>query len=179
MGRTQQGNNNSYCQDNDISWMNWKPDQGQQDLLNFTRYIIRLLHRHPVLHRRNFFQGRRIRGSDVKDLSWFRPDGVEMTDDDWGDDTIRCFGLRLTGDAIDEVDARGNRIVGDTLLLLLNGHYEPMLFVLPGDITSSPWELLLDTRMATGRRRLPLLPGKSAFDLDARALALFRLYPSE
>ncbi|MBI1993855.1 MAG: glycogen debranching protein GlgX [Deltaproteobacteria bacterium] len=136
IGRTQQGNNNTYCQDNEISWIDWSLDRPRTDLLEFTRVLIRLFHAHSVLRRRRFFQGRRIRGSEVKDLSWFRPDGKEMTEEDWNKPETKCFGLRLAGDAIEEVDQRGNRLVDDTLLMLLNAHYEPRsltLFRLRGD----------------------------------------------
>ncbi|MCS6927658.1 MAG: glycogen debranching protein GlgX, partial [Candidatus Binatia bacterium] len=175
IGRTQRGNNNAYCQDNDISWVDWNLDRARRELLEFTRLLIRLRHEHPVLRRRKFFQGRRIRGSEVKDLSWFRPDGKEMSDEDWNNPHARCLGLRLAGDAIEEVDTRGNRIVDDTLLILLNAHYEPLSFVLPAHRASVRWELLLDTRTASGRRRHRLLRGGEAYELEARSLALFRL----
>ncbi|HEX3034291.1 MAG TPA: glycogen debranching protein GlgX, partial [Thermodesulfobacteriota bacterium] len=131
IGRTQHGNNNAYCQDNKISWVDWNLDERKSDLLEFTRYVIHLSNEHPVLHRRKFLQGRKIRGSEVKDLTWFRPDGKEMTEEGWSNPETRCFGLRLAGDAIDEFDERGNRIVDDTLLILLNSHYESVPFVLP------------------------------------------------
>jgi glycogen debranching enzyme GlgX len=129
IGRTQRGNNNAYCQDNEISWLDWNLDRSRRELLEFTRLLIRLFHRHRVLRRRDFFQGRKIRGSEVKDLAWFRPDGKEMTDDDWNNLESRCFGLRLAGDAIEEVDAR-KPLVDDTLLILSNARHSPYL-VLP------------------------------------------------
>src|SRR5256886_2284442 len=123
-GRTQRGNNNAYCQDNEISWVDWNWDRPRRELLEFTRLLIQLFHQHPVLRRSHFFQGRKIRGSEVKDLAWFRPDGKEMTDEDWANPEMRSFGLRLAGDAIEEVDGRGNRVADDTLLILLNAHHE-------------------------------------------------------
>jgi pullulanase/glycogen debranching enzyme len=123
LGRTQRGNNNAYGQDNEIGWLDWKLDKGRRGLLDFTRSLIALRRGHPVLRRRQFFYGRPIQGSQVKDLAWFRPDGKEMTEEDWRDPQARCIGLRLAGDAIDEVDARGERIVDDTFLLLLNAHH--------------------------------------------------------
>ncbi|MGH8573364.1 MAG: glycogen debranching protein, partial [Gammaproteobacteria bacterium] len=131
IGRTQQGNNNAYCQDNGISWVDWNLDAPKIQLLEFTRVLIRLFHRHPVLRRRKFFQGRRIYGSEVKDLTWFRPDGKEMSEEDWQSGFAKTLGIRLAGDAIEEVDSRGHRIVDDTLLILLNGHHEPLPVVLP------------------------------------------------
>ncbi|MGH8057253.1 MAG: glycogen debranching protein GlgX, partial [Candidatus Entotheonellia bacterium] len=146
IGRTQQGNNNAYCQDNPLSWVDWQLDRPRRELLEFTRRLIQFRHQHPVLRRRKFFQGRRIRGSEVKDLAWFRPDGKEMTDEDWQNPYARCLGLRLAGDAIEDVDDRGNRIVDDTLLILLNAHYEPIPFVLPAHRRKVRWDLVLDTR---------------------------------
>jgi glycogen operon protein len=175
MGRTQQGNNNAYCQDNDISWLNWELEQSHADLLEFTRFVICLFHRHPVLRRRHFFQGRRIRSSEVEDLTWFRPDGQEMTDEEWNNPEMRCYGLRLAGDAIEEVDARGNRIVDDTLLILVNAHYAALSFVLPLHPSEMHWELVLDTREARGKRRSRALRGARPYKLEARSLALLRL----
>jgi isoamylase len=178
IGRTQQGNNNAYCQDNGVSWVGWPLDRSQRELLAFTQRLISLFHQHPVLRRRRFFQGRRIRGSEVKDLAWFRPDGKEMSDEDWENPYARCLGLRLAGDAIEEVDERGNRIVDDTLLLLLNAHHESIPFVLPAHRTKVRWDLVLDTREATGQRRYRLLRGGEPYELEARSLALFRLQRS-
>jgi isoamylase len=179
IGRTQRGNNNAYCQDNDISWLDWKLDRVQRELLAFTQLLIEFRHRHPVLRRRKFFQGRSIRGSEVKDLTWFRPDGKEMTDEDWGNPFARCLGLRLAGDAVDEVDERGNRIVDDTLLILLNAHHEPIPFVLPAHRARVRWELVLDTREPTGKRRQRPLRGGQTYELEARSLALLRLRQQE
>ena len=177
IGRTQDGNNNAYCQDNEISWLDWNLDRPQRELLEFTRFVIQLFHHHPVLRRRKFFQGRRIRGSEVKDLAWFRPDGKEMTDEDWNNPQARCLGIRLAGDAIDEVDARGNRIIDDTLLILLNANYEPIPFILPAHRSKVRWELVLDTREPTGipKQRPKLMRGGTPYDLEARSLALLCL----
>ena len=175
LGRTQQGNNNAYCQDNEISWGDWNLDRTQLELLEFTRLLIRLFRRHPVLRRRNFFQGRKIRGSEVKDLTWFRTDGKEMTDDDWNNPEIRYLALRLAGDAIGEVDARGNRIVDDTLLILLNGQQERIPFVLPAHRSRMRWELILDSREPMGKVRRRPMRGGAAYEVEARSLALLRL----
>ncbi len=174
IGRTQQGNNNAYCQDNELSWLDWKLDENQLHLLEFTRTLIRMFHRHPVLRRRHFFQGRRIRGSEVKDLTWFRSDGKEMTDEDWTNPFARSLGLRLAGDAIGEVDERGNRIIDDTLLILLSAHDEPVPFVLPIHTSEVGWELVLDTWYGEDRPH-PLVRGGERYQLEARSLALFCL----
>jgi len=173
-GRTQRGNNNGYCQDNEISWMDWELDPRRESLLEFTRSLIELYHEHPVLRRRHFFQGRQIRGSEVKDLIWFRPDGQEMNGADWDNGESRCFGLSLAGDGIYETDPRGNRIVDDTLLILLNAHHEPVSFVLPELKQTTQWQLLLDTQ--EGMVRLsPLLRSGAPYQMEARSLALFSL----
>jgi isoamylase len=176
VARTQYGNNNAYCQDNEISWFDWNLKDSQRALLEFTRNVIKLFHRHPVLRRRKFFQGRKIRGSEVKDLSWFRADGEEMTEEDWRNESLRSLGIRFAGDAIDEVDERGRRITDDTLLLLLNAHDKQVSFILPAHRREVRWELMLDTRLATGRvRSRRAVKGRERFRLEARSLALFCL----
>nr|WP_211436255.1 glycogen debranching protein GlgX [Candidatus Kuenenia stuttgartiensis] len=132
IGRTQKGNNNAYCQDNEISWIDWDLDKPRQELLEFTRLLTQLRHQHPVMRRRHFFQGRKITGSEVKDLTWFRPDGKEMTDEDWNNPSTHSLALCLAGYAIEEVDERGKQIVDDTLLILMNVHHESISFVFAG-----------------------------------------------
>src|SRR5258705_3484028 len=176
IGRTQKGNNNAYCQDNEISWLDWKLDRPRRELLEFTRYLIRLLHEHPVLRRRHFFQGRHIRGSEVKDLAWFRPDGKEMSDEDWNNPETRSFGLRLDGDAIEELDDRGNRIVDDALLILLNAHHEAVPFILPAHRRKVRWQVLLDTSESTlSKTTHRSIRGGEAYELKGRSLVLLRL----
>jgi isoamylase len=176
IGRTQKGNNNAYCQDNEISWVDWKLDKPRREVLEFTRCVIRLMNEHPVLRRRHFFQGRRIRGSEVKDLAWFRPDGKEMNDEDWNNSETRCFGLRLAGDAIEELDARGNRIVDDTLLILLNAYHEAIPFTLPAHRRKVRWEVVMDTNDSQfGKTAHRAMRGGDTYDLKARSLALLRL----
>jgi glycogen operon protein len=176
MGRTQQGNNNAYCQDNELSWHDWSLDGARKSLLNFTRRLIRLRRRHPAFRRRQFFYGRRLHGSEVKDLAWFRPDGKEMTEEDWNNPHTRCFGLRLAGDAIPEVDARGRRTVDATFLMLLNAHHEPLPFVLPAHRRSVRWQVMVDTRSPDGRVQRPPLKGGESYQLEGRSLALLRLH---
>jgi glycogen operon protein len=175
IGRTQQGNNNCYCQDNELSWIDWQLDRSQRELYDFTGLVLRIFHRHPVFRRRSFFRGRRTRGSEVQDLTWFRPDGSTMLEEDWMNPAAHALGLRLAGDAINEVDEHGKRIMDDTFLLLLNAYYEPLAFVMPAHRSKLRWELVLDTREAMGKRRHRLLRGGRTYDMEARSLALFRL----
>jgi isoamylase len=180
LGRTQGGNNNAYCQDNEISWLDWNLDERREALLEFTRRVIQIFHGHPVLRRRKFFQGRKIRGSEVKDLSWFRADGEEMAEDDWHNRGLNCLGIRFAGDAIDEVDERGRRITDDTLLWLLNADDRRVSFRMPAHRAEVRWEQILDTREPTGKsgtRRY--VTGGQTFDLEARSLALFCLRQNE
>jgi glycogen operon protein len=174
-GRTQNGNNNAYCQDNEISWVNWDLDRRGKSLLAFTRLLIRLFHNHPVLQRKKFFRGQRVSGSDFKDITWFAPEGREMADEDWADPERRCLGFLLGGDAIDEVDARGHPIRDYTLLLVLNADPAPVPFVLPTHRSRSRWELILDSRSENGLRRYRLLRGGESYKMIERSMALFRL----
>ncbi len=174
IGRSQRGNNNAYCQDGELAWFAWPPTGTGARLLDFTRRLIRLRLDHPVFRRRRFFQGRRIHGSAVKDLSWLRPDGTEMTDDEWSNWHSRCLGLQLAGDAIEEVDDEGLPVKDDTFLILLNADDLPLPFVLPNHQPRMEWELLLDTRdwepVPTGR----LFKGGEPYPLEAQTLAVLR-----
>jgi glycogen operon protein len=176
IGRTQRGNNNAYCQDNEISWYDWTLDGARRDLLSFARRLIAFRKQHPVLRRRRFFQGRRLRGSEVKDLAWFRPDGKEMTDEDWEAGFARSLALRLAGDAIAETDEKGRPIVDDTLLILLNAHHTELAFTLPAHKRGVRWDPLIDTAASHKypRKVLPL-KGGDQYELAPRSVAVLRL----
>jgi len=145
--------------------------------LDFVRRLIRLRREQPVLRRSRFFEGRRISGSETKDIAWFRADGHEMTEQEWQNDHVRSLGLRLDGDAIQKKNRKGEAIHGDTLLLLLNAHHEPIRFTLPAHHDGVQWQQLLDTSAPedTGDHR-QLLQGGEAYDLQARSLAVLRLH---
>ena len=174
IGRTQHGNNNGYCQDNDISWTSWELTPTQKNFLEFTRRVIRIWKEQPVLRRRKFFQGRRIRGAEVLDIAWLDPTGREMKDDTWNSPDVRCLGVRLNGDAIDELDERGERVVGDTLLLLLNGDPEPVAFVLPPTSPLERWQTLMDTAdpMQSPRR----MRAGDRYQLRGQSMAALKLH---
>ena len=148
-GRTQNGNNNAYCQDNEISWFNWERDEKQNQFLEFTRRLIQLRRDHPVFRRPKFLQGRRIRGSETRDVMWFNPGGNQMTEEEWTSPFVRCLGLLLSGDATDVLNFEGEPIRDDTFLLLINAHYEAIPFVLPGQ-EHLEWQLILDTMDPNG-----------------------------
>ncbi len=148
-GRTQRGNNNAYAQDNDIGWFNWDLGPRERDLLEFCRGLIGLFRAHPVLRRRRFLQGRPVGGSQVKDLTWYAADGTEMTHEDWHPPEVRTLGVQFAGDAIDERGPRGEPILDDTLLIILNADERPVDFSLPNHGAARRWELVLDTVHAT------------------------------
>jgi glycogen operon protein len=176
IGRTQHGNNNAYCQDNDVSWYDWKLDATKRDLLSFVRNLIAFRKRHPVLRRRRFFQGRRLRGSEVKDLSWFRPDGKEMTDEDWNAGYVKSLALRLAGDAISETDEKGRPIVDDTILVLLNAHHESLAFTLPAHKRGVRWRPVFDTSaQPNAKNSVVVFKGGERYDLQGRSIAVLRL----
>ena len=174
-GRTQNGNNNAYCQDNEISWLNWECDEKQNQLLEFTRKLIRLRRDHPVFRRPKFFQGRRIRGSEIRDVMWFNPGGSEMSEEEWASPFVRCLGMLLSGDTMDVLNFQGEPIRDDTFLLLMNAHYEPIPFVLPGQ-EHIEWQLILDTMGADGFLREPRkFASGDDIDLGGRAACLLQL----
>ncbi|HKD42113.1 MAG TPA: glycogen debranching protein GlgX [Myxococcaceae bacterium] len=145
MGKTQRGNNNAYCQDNEISWLDWELDDARRALLEFTAKMIRFRHDQPVLQRPQFFHGAHIWESDFKDLAWFRPDGQEMSQEDWANPQARSLGFLLGGDAIPALDEHGNRVVGDTLLVLMNPLVDAVDFTLPEVRWGVDWEIVIDT----------------------------------
>jgi glycogen operon protein len=170
MGRTQGGNNNAYCQDNETSWVDWGLDDRRRALLGFTRRLIRLRLEQPVLQRLTFFRGDHLWDSSLKDLAWFRPDGMELTQEDWGR-PFAAVALLLGGDTIETPDQEGRRIVGDTLLVLLNASHEPVPYVLPEVEWGHAWEVLVDTAGQTDQKR-DLLEARSAVECEARSLVI-------
>ncbi|HYX91394.1 MAG TPA: glycogen debranching enzyme GlgX, partial [Myxococcaceae bacterium] len=173
VSRTQLGNNNAYCQDNEISWMGWEWDERQRAFLEFTRKMIRLKLSQPVLQRRKFFQGAHIWDSELKDVAWFRPDGKEMKREDWEKPDSRAIGMLLGGDAIPNPDDRGNRIVGDTLLVLMNAHHEPQTFTLPAVEWGKDWEIITDTADVSGAAR-PMAHAGGRVELAGRSMVILR-----
>jgi len=149
IGRTQQGNNNAYCQDNEVSWVDWTLDAERASLLGFVRRLIQLRREHPAFRRRDFFQGRPLHGGGVKDILWLRPDGGEMSDHEWEREHARCLAVYLAGDGLNEVDRRGRSLRDDDFLMLFNAHHEEIAFVLPS-LPGEPWRCVLDTAWSDG-----------------------------
>jgi isoamylase len=143
LGRTQQGNNNAYCQDNELSWFDW--DHVDDGLLEFTRRVIHIQAEHPVFRRRRWFKGRPLRGAGVSDIAWFRPDGAEMSDQDWAECHAKSFAVFLNGDALRELDDDGRPVRDDSFLLLFNAHHESVMFTMPAPSFGTDWTVLIDT----------------------------------
>jgi isoamylase len=175
LGRSQGGNNNAYCQDNPISWLDWELDPAREDFLAFVRCLIRLRRGQPVLRRRRFFQGRAIRGAGVKDVAWFKPSGREMDDAAWNAHFVRTFGVRLSGEGIhDQGDPAAP--AADTLYLAFNAHHERVRFVLPRRAPQERWERVLDTAQREWSR--PYRLRDHTYRVAARSAAAFRLTAS-
>jgi glycogen operon protein len=143
-GRTQGGNNNGYCQDNEISWIDWSLDGRREQLLDFTRRLIALRHEHPVFRRSSFLTGERER-TPLPDSWWFRPDGLKMTRKNWELGGSPCVGVFLNGEDLRAVGAQGEPVVDDSFLILFNAHHEPCEFTLPPRRFGRYWEVRLST----------------------------------
>ncbi|MBL8471818.1 MAG: glycogen debranching protein GlgX [Rhodocyclaceae bacterium] len=148
-GRSQLGNNNAYCQDNELSWLDWSLAESNSRLLAFVRKLLALRRSHPVFRRRNFFQGRPLHGRAVKDILWLNPDGQEMTEAQWRNDFARCLGVYLAGYALTQVDARGNSVREASFLLLINAHHDALDFQLPAQLGTAGWLVHIDTAAET------------------------------
>ncbi|WP_372722519.1 glycogen debranching protein GlgX [Immundisolibacter sp.] len=172
IGRSQGGNNNAYCQDNPISWIDWDLSAADQELLAFVQRIIQLRREHPVFHRRHFFQGKPIHGADIKDIHWLKPDGTEMTEDEWDHDFARCLGVYLSGRSLTEHDQRGRPVRDNDFILLFNTHHDPLPFQLPELKSGSSWQVLLDTHYHSGLVADGAYPGNIPYPLEARSLVL-------
>ena len=174
MGHGQQGNNNAYCQDNALSWINWDLQPEDRDLLAFTRRVIALRNAHPVFRRRSFFQGRSIKGTGIKDILWLNPDGCEMSDEAWKNSFARCLGLLLSGEELNELDSRGQPARDDNFLLLLNAHDELIPFTVPTVRADMHWLMALDTHCKQGYGPSAAFGAGDRYPLQPRSLALLK-----
>lgn len=173
MGRTQGGNNNAYCQDNEISWVKWDISDEERQFLHFVQRMIGLRRSHPLFHRNCFFVGREPNGRRIKDLAWFGPDGKEMDDEDWGQHFTRCLGAYFSGADLGEIDARGKPIRDDDFLLLINAHHEPITFQLPRFRRNDGWHCMMDTDFELGLASDGDFACGDDYPLKERSMALF------
>ncbi|HZC58699.1 MAG TPA: glycogen debranching enzyme GlgX, partial [Chthoniobacterales bacterium] len=170
-----QGNNNTYCQDNELNWLNWNWDDEGKSLFEFTRKLIRFRKDHPVFRRPKYFKGKRIFDLDVKDIMWFNPGGAEMNDQDWKNGFAKCLGMLVSGLTSDVRDQRGEPVRDNTFLLLCNAHYEPLTFILPGR-EEIRWEVVLDTKSERGFvKSQKIMPAGDEIELIDRSLCLLKL----
>jgi isoamylase len=174
IGRTQRGNNNAYCQDNELSWFDW--ENADPVMLAFTRWLVAFRRDHPVFRRRDFFAGRPIKG--VPDIGWFSPDGSEMSQDDWDKGFAKSLGVFLNGDAIPGVDHQGREVRDDSFIVMFNAHYEPLKFTVP-ERYGQEWSVVLDTNdlMPPSIDPMPdqrLVRANDAIEAEARSLVLLR-----
>jgi len=176
MARTQRGNNNAYCQDNEVSWLDWSLADAEPDLLQFTEILAGLRREHPVFRRRRFFRGRQAPDDVTGDIVWLTPSGEEMTQGDWGAGHAQSLAVLLNGEAISEPDPRGERIVDAKFLLLFNAHSDPLTFTMPEASLAPGWEVVIDTRTAEAHVEedgATLMP-KSEVEVGARAVVVLR-----
>ncbi|HXT46862.1 MAG TPA: glycogen debranching enzyme, partial [Pseudonocardiaceae bacterium] len=172
LGRTQRGNNNAYCQDNELSWVDWS--SADQELAAFTAALIAMRREHPVFRRRRFFAGRPIRGGDdLRDIAWFTESGKEMTEQDWEVQVCQYLTVFLNGDGIPDADARGQLVTDNSFLLCFNAHYTDIDVQLPGNGYGEEWTVVLDT--ATDQlpgSRGGTAPGDAKMTVTGRSLVI-------
>ena len=176
IGRTQAGNNNAYCQDNEISWLDWSRAASERDLLAFTQRVARLRRRHPVFRRRRFFKGAFTGAGDgAADLTWLTPGGEEMTDEDWQASYAKSVAVFLNGSAISEPDPRGDPVTDKKFLLLFNAGAEPITFTIPDTKLGTDWEIVVDTLSPRGDPvdAIGFLP-KNKVEVASRAIVVLR-----
>ncbi len=173
VARTQGGNNNAYCQDNEISWKRWDLTPAQREMLEWTKRVVQVRAAHPLLRRRDYFRGRPIRGGATKDILWLLPNGAEMTDNDWHNPDVKALAARMDGNASDVTDELGARLVDDSLMLLLNASDNAMEFRLPGPAAGQRWLFVLDTARPHEPERTTAYRG-ARYQVLPRSMAMFR-----
>ncbi|NET32544.1 MAG: glycogen debranching protein GlgX [Cyanothece sp. SIO1E1] len=174
MGRTQQGNNNTYCQDNELAWFDWDLRHDNADLLSFAHQLIHFRRQHPVFCRRNWFQGREIHGSGISDIGWFNADGSDMTTEQWHDGSAKAITIFLNGREIASRGPQGERIVDDSFLLLFNASPEPIEFTLPPELPDRTWTVVIDTKELRFIENGPSYEADASLTVMARSLVVLR-----
>jgi isoamylase len=174
LGNSQRGNNNAYCQDNPVGWVDWNNPNADGDLYAFVRSLIRLRLEHPVLRRPRFFHGRSMPHMQIKDITWMRPDGTEMIAEDWYDGSRRALGLLLGGDPGDEfISLLGYPERDDSFLLLLNAHDSAIPYTLPKSDGREMWEKLVETTWPPAPAPARLFRAGEPFDIQSRSMVVF------
>ncbi|HBB32088.1 MAG TPA: glycogen debranching enzyme GlgX [Cyanobacteria bacterium UBA8803] len=174
MGRSQKGNNNPYCQDNELTWLNWDLKIENADLLNFTRQLIYFRRQHPIFRRRRWFQGRAIHGWGVSDIGWFNPDGGKMIEKQWQDGFAKAIGIFLNGEEITTPGPRGERMIDESFLLFFNAHYEMIEFIIPIGFQDRLWQTLIDTTQPRFVKNGQVYKGNKPIPVTNRSLVVLR-----
>ena len=175
LGRTQGGNNNGYCQDNEITWVNWA--EADTELLEFAQKISALRAEHPIFRRRRFFNGRPVRqrgSAGVPDISWFRPDGSEMNDEDWDSGFGKSVAVYLNGHGIPDLDPRGQRVTDDSFVVCFNAHHEPIEFTVPPSEFGNSWQPVIDTAAAADNETAEPVAAEATLKVGARAIVVLQ-----
>jgi isoamylase len=172
IGRTQRGNNNSYCQDNDISWVDWAA--ADHDLQAFVKQLIHLRRNHPAFCRRRWFQGQPIKGVGLEDIGWFLPDGTEMTDEHWSHDFAKSLAVFLNGKGVHASGAKGEQIVDDSFYVIFNASHEPVEYKLPGVKYGKEWQKILDTCEPQVQEKPEIFQPDNNLKVDARSVVLLK-----
>lgn len=174
MERTQNGNNNAYCQDNEVSWLNWDFPELKADLLDFTRELIFFRRKHPVFQRRKWFQGKPIYGKTVSDIGWFDPNGNEMAEDQWDVGYSKAIGLFLNGEEIPRRGRQGQRVIDESFLLFFNAHWELIEFILPNVLQDREWTVVIDTKEPHFVQNGSTYTGNKAVPVTGRSVVVLR-----
>ena len=174
MGRSQQGNNNAYCQDNPLSWIDWNLAERNGEFLQFCQRLIQFRHDHQVIRRRDWFQGREIHGSGVEDIGWFNPDGSEMDDMQWSDYSLKSISIFLNGKELNRPGLKGERIVDNSFLVLFNDHHDPVDFEIPYPLQEMEWQLKIDTQKPHFIEEGPKYKGSSTVAVVEQSIILLQ-----
>jgi glycogen operon protein len=175
IGRTQNGNNNAYCQDSELSWVDWELAEQNPGLKAFTAALTQVRRDHPVFRRRRFFAGRPIRKDDeLRDIAWFTPSGQEMTEQDWESGFGRCVVAFLNGEGINDLDPRGERVTDDSFLMCFNAHHEDIDVTLPNGEYAETWRVVVDTATGEVNGDKPAVPAKGTLTVVARSLVVLQ-----
>ncbi len=171
IGRTQQGNNNAYCQDNEISWLNWT--EADQELLDFTKKLINLRNSHSVFSRKNWFKGVPAAETNIEDIAWFLPDGTQMEEHHWAEHYAKSVAMYLSGQGIHSVDSEGNRVIDDNFYLIFNAHDEGLNYEVPAEAYGDRWKLIIDTSKKDDPEQEEIKPGES-IHVEGRSVVLLQ-----
>jgi len=170
MGRTQNGNNNAYCQDNELSWVNW--DKADHDLMRFTRKLIKLRRKHDVFCRRRWFSGNPVKGSDLEDISWFLPNGEEMSEENWNHDFAKSLGVFLNGRGIPTLGEKGEQLVDDSFYIIFNAYEQPLEYKLPSQKYGLSWIKIIDTAIIEQRKKT--FKAGTTIQVDGRCVVVLK-----